>query len=153
MPVKFGREVERTIQIPKAWKQEAPSNNMRLLQVRVPKHGDIEDDAEFAIFKMKGGGGVDANIKRWCAQFGGDDALKRQSTVKTASGTEAAVAELEGTYTAMGMGGTQAPKADQKMLAAIIVMDEGEYYVKFTGSQKLVDENKAFFEHAVESFK
>ena len=137
--------------VPSAWKKEAPANNMRLLQIRVPKIADDKEDGELTVFKFSGG--VEANVKRWAEQFGGKDSLKAQKTVKTASGHEATVAEFEGTYTAMTMAGSQAPKQNYKMVAAIIITDKGEFQVKLPGPKATIDAAKADFDKLVQSFK
>jgi hypothetical protein len=97
-PLNFGKDEKRfTMQVPANWKEEEPSNNMRMLQVRVPKMKDDPEDAEISAFKMGAAGGVDANIARWTKQFGGEASLKKKRMVKTGVG-EATVAEIEGDY-------------------------------------------------------
>lgn len=149
--ITFGATPEHSIQIPTSWKREAPSSNMRILQVRIPKTSGDSEDAELAVFNASGG--VDANVQRWSGQFGGDDSLKGKRTLKTASGLEAIVVELEGTYTAMTMQGTQAPKPNYKMLGAIIIMKGGELQFKLPGSRKTIDGARAAFDRMIESFK
>ena len=142
----------RTLIAPKSWKVETPSSNMRTAQLKIPKAEGDTEDAELAVFKL--GGGVDANVKRWAGQFGGDNSMKSKKTLKTASGDEATVVEYEGTYTAMTMSGTGEPKAGYKMMAAIIpTKDGGEFQIKMPGPAKTIDASKADFERLVESFK
>ena len=151
--ITFGKDVKHSMNVPKAWVMEEPSNNMRLLQMKIPHVAGDTDDGDFAMFKMAGGG-ADQNIKRWVGQFGGgDDALKSRKDVKTASGLTATLADLEGTYAAMSMAGVQPPKPDYKMLGAIIETDEGEYFIKSAGPQKTMEQQKDAFQKMVESFK
>lgn len=151
--VTFGKEngPQNSMVIPAEWKQETPANNMRLLQVKIPKKLDDADDGELMVFKFGGGGGVDANLKRWAGQMGGEDSMKLQRTLKTSSGKEATIAEFEGTYTAMTAGA--APKSGYKMLGAIIITDAGEVYVKVAGPFNTIDGSKAEFDKMIESFK
>ncbi|HYG75269.1 MAG TPA: hypothetical protein VEK08_09730 [Planctomycetota bacterium] len=142
-----------SISFPATWKEVPPSNRMRLAEFVIPKNPNDPEDAELSIFKMGGGGGADANIARWVNQFGGQEALKSKRTIKTASGVEAIVADLEGEYTAMTMQGTSAPKKGYRMLGAVIMSDKGEFYVKFTGPQATIAQNKEGFEKMIESFK
>jgi len=151
--VKVGAESKNTVAVPKAWKEEEPNNRMRLLQFKVPKQGEDSEDSELSYFKFPAGGGVDANIKRWSDIMGGSDSLKLKRTLKTASGVEATVAELEGTYTARTQG-NPAPKPNSKMLGAIIVVEGvGEIFVRLVGPKATVEANKAAFDKMVESFK
>jgi hypothetical protein len=142
---------DRSFTLPAAWKKGEPSNAMRKYQADVPKSGDDKENAEFVV--SKAGGGVDANIKRWSGQFGGESALKSKYEVKTAAGITATVAELEGSYAAMTMGGPQPAKENYKQLGAIIATADGDYFLKLTGPKKTVDDNKAAFDALVASFK
>ena len=153
----FGKDDKRfTMQVPLSWKEEEPSNTMRMLQVRVPKQKDDPEDSEISAFKMGAGGGVDANIARWTKQFGGEASLKKKRALKTAVG-EATIAEIEGDYTAMSFaaGGASEVKKDYKMLGAIIVLDGGggEIYFKFTGPFNTIERAKAAFDKMMESLK
>lgn len=150
--VTFGKEASHALRLPAGWKQEAPANPMRLFQASVPKHQDDTEGAELTVSKAMGG--VEANLKRWAGQFGGDEALKGKRTVKTGAGSEATVADFEGTYTAMAMGPQKAePKSDYKMLGAIVGAEDGTYFLKLTGPRHTVDLHKAAFDRLVESFK
>lgn len=155
-PLNFGKDDKRfTMQVPANWKEEEPSNNMRMLQVRVPKMKDDPEDAEISAFKMGAAGGVDANIARWTKQFGGEASLKKKRQLKTGVG-EATIAELEGDYTAMNFaaGGASEVKKDYKMLGAIITLDGGaEIYFKFTGPFNTIEKAKDAFDKVLESLK
>jgi hypothetical protein len=149
--ITFGRDKKHSIKVPATWTTEEPANNMRLLQVRVPKAAEDTEGAELTVIKATGG--VEANIARWKGQFGGEAALIGQSKETTASGSEATIAELEGNYAAMNMDGSQSTKESYKMLAAIVVTDNGEYYIKMPGPRATVDANKDNFKNLVKSFK
>jgi hypothetical protein len=142
---------EHSFTLPAAWKKGEPSNAMRKFQADVAKSAGDADNAEFVV--SKAGGGVDANIKRWAGQFGGETALKNKYEVKTAGGVTATVAELEGSYAAMTMGGVQPAKDNYKQLGAILSTPSGDYFLKLTGPKKTVDENKAAFDALLASFK
>jgi len=143
----------RTLVVPSIWKQQEPSNRMRMAEFKVPKAANDSDDAEMAIFKMGGGGGFEGNLARWTGSFGGANSLKLKRTLKTAAGVEATIAELEGEYSAMTMEGTAAPKKGYAMMGAVIIVEKGEFYVKFTGPIATIDANKANFNKMIESFK
>lgn len=152
-PFEFGKDVKHSVSVPKTWKAQ-PEKPMRLATLAVPKAEGDAEDGELGFFVLPVGGGVDANVDRWAKQFGGKDSIKGQKKVKTAEGTEATVVEIEGAYTAMAFGPQKAePKKDYKLLGAIIVLKEGEYFLKLTGPKKTIEAAKAAFEAAVASFK
>ena len=58
------------LKLPANWKQEEPSNQMRLAQFKPPAAEGDEPKAELVISSFPGdGGGVDLNFKRWVDQF------------------------------------------------------------------------------------
>ena len=150
--VTFGKDNEHSVVIPAAWTKETPTNNMRLLQIKIPKQGTDTEDSELLVFGFSAGGGVDANLTRWEGQMGGAGSLKVRRTSKTAAGKDATVAELEGTYTAMTDGAPK-EKSGFKMLGAIIMTETTEIYVKLIGPANTIDANKAAFDKMIESFK
>ena len=59
-----------TLVVPAAWKQEKPSNRLRLAQFQVPAIKGDKTGAELVISSFGfGGGGAEANIARWVKQF------------------------------------------------------------------------------------
>ena len=153
--LEFGKGAKHQVVVGKNWVVESAKSDMRLAQMRVPKTAGDAEDGELGFFMLPSGGGVEANINRWANnQFGGKDSIKARRTVKTASGLEATVVELEGNYTAMNFGGTKpAPKPGFKMLGAILKDKEGEYFFKLTGPKKTVEAAAMEFEQMVASYK
>ena len=157
--VTFGKSFKRTLDLPENWKQEELLNNMRLLQIRVPKHVDDAADGELLVFKFMAAGPVEQNVERWVKQFGGGaDALVERKQVKTAAGVDAEVAVVQGTYTGMSpqAGGAERldPKPDYMMCGAIFtVPDDGDYVFKFVGPKLTVESQKDAFLKMLASFK
>jgi hypothetical protein len=147
----FGTDPAYSLRLPPEWVKEEPSNNMRLLQVRVPKAAEDTENAELTVIKATGG--ADANIERWKGQFGGEKSLISKVIEKTYADVPATIVEFEGTYSAMNVDGKSEPKSGYKMLAAVIITDKGEYYVKMPGPRATVDANKAAFIQAVKTFR
>ena len=54
---------------PAGWKEETPSNTMRVGQFKLPKEKGDPEDAELALFVSPGGGTVDANLERQVKKF------------------------------------------------------------------------------------
>ena len=153
-PVEFGKTTKFTLAMPETWKSSIPETGMRVLEVAVPKSGDDKEDAEISVFVFPSSGGLAGNLPRWTGQFGGEASLKSQHKVKTASGVEADIAELEGAYKGMSKDGPMTTAKDNfKMLGAVVITPNGEVYVKLIGPKATVDANKAAFDKAIESFK
>ena len=86
---------------PAEWKEVAPSSSMRKAQLAAPKVAGDPEDAEVVIFEFKGGGGVDANLKRQLAVFqpgpGKDKVEDKQTKVKVGP-NEGVMQEVGGTF-------------------------------------------------------
>lgn len=83
---------------PAGWKEETPSNKMRLAQFKLKKAEGDPDDAELALFASPGGGSVEANLERQVKKFElAKDAKPKVSQVKVGK-NEATYQDLTGTY-------------------------------------------------------
>ena len=80
---------------PAAWKEETPSGTMRVLQFRLPKAEKDKDDAELTAFVLKGGGGIDANLKRQEVKFKFAEGVKKEDAIKL---EKVKVGTFEGKY-------------------------------------------------------
>jgi hypothetical protein len=145
---------------PSSWKEEAPSNNMRLTQFRLPKKGDDKEDAELVIFKGLGGGSK-ANVERWKKQF---VVAKDKKIDEVAKVTDIKLGERPGVY--LDIQGTYlsnpAPfnprskpqeKPNYRMLAIYFDGEKDPYQIKLTGPAKTVEAYKNGFDEWVKNFK
>jgi hypothetical protein len=102
------------------------------------------------------GGTVEANLARWSGQFtlNGQPAPAK-SAKKTIHGLNVTTMDVTGTYVATGgMNMTaQPPKADNRMLAAIVEGPGGNIFIKYTGPLKTVSANAGKFDGLVNSFQ
>jgi hypothetical protein len=113
-------------------------------------------DAECVVyfFGESQGGTVEANMTRWKGQFtvNGQPAPAKTET-KTLHGLKASTLDVTGAYA--GIGGPNmaplAPKADYRMLAAIVEGPGGNIFVKFTGPVKTVTANLAKYDALLNS--
>lgn len=116
--------------------------------------GDSECVVYF--FGQGQGGTVEANLGRWSGQFtvNGQPAPAK-SAKKTVHGLNVTTMDVTGTYVATGgMNMTaQPPKADNRMLAAIIEGPGGNIFIKYTGPVKTVTGNAGKFDVLVNSFQ
>jgi len=116
--------------------------------------GDSECVVYF--FGQGQGGSIDANLARWSGQVTRDGKPAPAKTgKKTVHGLNVTTMETTGTYVATGgmNMASQAPKADVRMLAAIVEGPGGNIFIKFTGPVKTIAANTAKFDSLVNSFQ
>ena len=145
---------------PSGWIAVTPSSSMRKAQFQVPKAEGDAEDAECVVyyFGASGGGGVEANLERWCSQFeqpgGGDShAVLKVADYRQAAGMDVSEVELSGTYvaeTAPGSG-VRVNKPGFAMRGAIVFSDHGQYYVKLVGPASTVAKQADAFRGLVDS--
>lgn len=130
-----------TLKVPGDWKEEAPSNKLRLAQFQIaPVEGDKEG-AELVVSSFGGdGGGVDPNLKRWIGEF---DANGRKVKVTKGQSTQGAyyLCDLTGTYNKrLGpFAGKATPIPGSRALEVILLVpDANIYFLKLTGPEKTV---------------
>jgi len=130
-----------TLNIPATWTQAKKRSSMRLATFEIPAVEGDENNAELAIYSFPGGGGsVGANISRWVGQFSGKG-RKATITRGKAGDQNYYVVEVSGTYNQpVGPPIRQQTKAVEgsRMLAVILQLDEGVYFLKLTGRDKTV---------------
>jgi hypothetical protein len=155
----LGEGGKLTVVAPKGWVKKAPASTIVQYEFAIPKaEGDAIDGR---VTVMGAGGTIDANIDRWLAQFetaDGKPLTKDKAKIeKTKIGSlEVHVVDLSGTFKDMTrpFGGTTTPRANYRMLGAIIVSpDHGNYFVKATGPKKTMDGQREAFNKMVESVK
>ena len=135
------------------WVVETPSSKMRVAQYKLPKAAGDSEDADLVVYNFgaTGGGGVEANLARWAAQFtqpdGGDSAALLQRSERVVNGLDVTEVRLTGTYVAETFPGSgeRVNKPDFAMLAAIFDNGDNDYYVKLTGPAATVEQHTAAF--------
>jgi len=144
---------------PAAWIAVEPTSQMRKAQYRLPHVAADAEDAECVVyyFGAGGGGGVDANVERWCSQFEQPDGRASKELVvrseRAVGGMPVHDVELGGTYvaeTAPGSG-ERVNKPGYRMLASIVESDHGAYYVKLVGPAATVQEYAPAFRGFVDA--
>jgi hypothetical protein len=127
-----------TFSRPAEWTWVAVSSPMRKAQLNVAgAEGGKPAEITFFHFGPGAAGGVDANVKRWLAQFqSAPDAEKVEAT--KIGGKEVTFVKTEGTF-ASGMPGQPAtPMKDYALRGAIIDDPAGAVFVKMTGPAAVV---------------
>lgn len=140
-----------TFSVPKSWKVEKPSSQMRVSQLKIsPEKGD-DEPAEFYVVALRGGGGgVEGNLARWQKMFegeGGKPAEIKSEKRKTKDG-EVTFAEISGHYVAAVMPGRpeKHDKANWRMLGGIVLTEDTGYFFRLVGPDKTVKAAKPAFE-------
>lgn len=139
-----------TLTAPEDWKREEPRSRIIEHEFSVPAAEGDEQLGRMTI--MAAGGSIDANIERWYAQFkqpaGGAVEAAKPEKLKVGD-VEVHLVDIAGTFmdrpNPMAAG---VERENYRMLAAILVGDKiGQYFVKFYGPAKTVEEqHKAFVE-------
>ena len=141
---------------PKEWKEETPSNSMRVAQFKLPKAEKDKEDAELAIFMFPGGSGtVKQNLERQLAKF--IEEGRKDKTEKSKVGDlEATYQDITGTYKKkpfpMAEKFTLVP--DFRQLYVIFEGKDGkQYYMNLLGPKNTVEKHKKGFEEWLKNFK
>lgn len=127
-------------EVPGTWQSQPPANSMRLAQYRLPDEGN----AEMVVFYFgpRQGGGAQANIARWTAQFkpiDGKPVKPKISSLKTENDSDVTWVEIEGDYArGVGMGPVGDYKVDQMLIAAITLTPLGNLYIQFFGDREKI---------------
>ncbi len=138
---------------PAAWVAEKPSSSMRIAQLRIPSGKSGVEDGLVTVFHFGpgGGGGVDANLKRWAGQFKQEDGSDPMSHAKTAklesSGFQITTIELDGRYVTgpMSMETRQYDEPGWALIGGIVEGNGGPWFFKGVGPKEVVTANRAAF--------
>jgi hypothetical protein len=147
---------------PKEWKEVTPSSSMRKAQLAAPKAAGDPEDAEVVIFEFKGGGGVDANLKRQLAVFqpgpGKEKVEDKQEKIKVGP-NDAVLQEVSGTFLKKAGGpfdpnAKTTPVPNYKQVYVVFETKDGVTASAWLrGPAKTVDQHRAAFEGWVKNFK
>jgi hypothetical protein len=142
---------------PAGWKKGTPANQMQYAVFTLPKADGDQDKTTLTIyfFGPGGGGGVDANVKRWQGMFkapAGDNAKRQTLKVGDAKVT---TLDLSGTYLfkARPMDATAQEKPDYRMIGVVFESKNGPYFMRLVGPAKTVEKNKKDFDQWLKNFK
>lgn len=142
------------------WFEEHPSSTTRLVQYRLPRAGEDDEDATLVVYFFGGqGGSKEANLERWTGQFeqpdGGASSSVLETSERTVNGMPVTEVALSGTYVAETSpgSGTRYRKEHWRMLAAIVEAPRGPHYVKVTGPEATVRRWEASYRAFVSELK
>lgn len=132
------------LDVPREWKQQQPSNNLRLAQFLVPAK---KEDAKPAELVISGpfGGTPSQNIKRWYGQFESEGLKSIMTQGKTEQGKYVLV-DMTGTYNrSVGPPFRRQTEAvsDFRVVNVMLTVTAGRggnYFLKLTGPKETVKE-------------
>ena len=142
---------------PAGWKEETPSNKMRLAQFKLAKAEGDKEDAELALFASPGGGTIEQNLDRQVKKFElAKDAKPAVSKIKIGK-EEATYQDITGTFL------KKFPPFDPNAKITrvdnyrqIYVIFEGKdavYSLTLLGPAKTVEKHKKDFDAWLKNFK
>jgi len=146
-----------TLTAPEEWKREEPRSRIIEHEFSVPAAEGDEQPGRMTI--MAAGGSIDANIERWYAQFkqpgGGATADVAKKEQKEIGDVTVHLVDISGTF--IDRPNPMAAGVDRegyRMLAAILAGDKiGQYFVKFYGPAKTVEEQQQAFAEMIEGLQ
>ena len=139
------------------WKKVAPKSRIVEFEFSVPAIEGDEQPGRVTV--MGAGGGIEANIDRWIAQFsqpdGGETKARAKIDEKTIGGQKVYVVDIAGTYDDRPpFAGNGVMREKYRMLSMIIETEKlGNYFVKFYGPEATVEKNKGAFDEMVKSLQ
>ncbi|WP_224362713.1 hypothetical protein [Hyalangium versicolor] len=144
---------------PAEWTVQA-ERPMRVATYNIPAAKGDAGGAELAVFYFGEGqgGGVDANVKRWVAQFQKPDGSSVEKDAKTKQeklgGFPVTLVDVKGTFMGGGpMMGPSTPKPGYRLLGAIVEGPQGAVFFKLTGPEKTVAAAEKPFRKMLEGAK
>lgn len=137
---------------PARWETK-PAGGMRAATYIIPAAEGDSEPAECAVF-VNLGGGVEANVTRWIAQFEKTDGEPSQKK-ETINELPVTIVEVGGTYKGGGpmIGQPNMSKTGYRLLGAIVEGPEGDIFFKLTGPAKTVAAAQAEFQEMLKSLK
>lgn len=133
-----------TLNVPDSWRQEPPSNRLRLAQFAIPAAEGDEEGAEL-VLSGPFGGSAQANIQRWIGQFDADGRELKTTQGETEQGKYILV-DLTGTYNkSIGppIRRQTKPIPGSRMLAIMLMSKGGNFFFKLAGPERTVTDAAA----------
>lgn len=138
------KAADLNLDIPREWKQQQPSNNLRLAQFLVPAKKEGAKPAELVV-SGPFGGSASQNIKRWFGQFQSEGRTAKMTQGKTEQGKYVLV-DMTGTYNrSVGPPFRRQTEAVPNFRVVNVMLTVtagkgGNYFLKLTGPKETVKE-------------
>jgi hypothetical protein len=138
--------------VPTTWMRVPAPSDMRAAQYRVPGEGGADAELVLFFFGQGQGGGAEANLERWYAQFTQPDGRASRDaavvTTRTVGTLKLTTLDLAGTYspTPMRAGSAAASREGARMLAAVVEGTGGPWFFRLVGPAATVAAAKSDFD-------
>lgn len=146
-----------TTTVPAGWASAPSTSSMRLAQYTIADpDGSLAAEVVVYFFGEGQGGGVEANLERWKAQFSTPDGSPVYENVAKLTGTAfpITVAEYRGTYArGVGVGDAATAKPGQSLVAVIAETPKGALFFQMFGATAKVSAHRAALEAFVQAMK
>lgn len=142
---------------PAGWKEETPSNKMRMAQFKLEKEKGDPEDAELALFASPGGGSVEANLERQVKKFElAKDAKPAVSKIKIGK-NEATYQDITGTllkkFPPFDPNAKVTKVENYRQIYVIFEGKDAVYSLTLLGPAKTVEKHKKEFDEWLKNFK
>ncbi len=150
---------------PADWKEETPSNKMRMAQFKLPKAEGDPEDGELALFRSPGGGSVQDNLVRQEKKFEIPAGKKAEDAIKTEKikigKSDAIFQDIQGTwlkrFPPFDPNAKTTKVADYRQLYVVLEVKETDgtvlYSMTLLGPAKTIEKHKKAFDEWVKNFK
>jgi hypothetical protein len=147
---------------PDTWKEEPPSNKMRLTQFKLPRADGDPADAELVVFMFPGGSGsVEQNLERQVRKFkpaAGQDKVESKVEKIKVGPYDATYQDVKGTFLSkfppFAPDAKVTEKPEHRQLYVLFAAgDKGEFYMTLLGPAKTVEKHKKDFDEFLKNFK
>ena len=142
---------------PAGWKEETPSNKMRLAQFKLEKEKGDPEDAELALFASPGGGTIEQNLERQVKKFElAKDAKPAVSKIKIGK-EEATYQDISGTllkkFPPFDPNAKITKVENYRQIYVIFEGKDAVYSLTLLGPAKTVEKHKKEFDEWLKNFK
>jgi hypothetical protein len=142
---------------PAGWKEETPSNKMRLAQFKLAKEKGDPEDAELALFASPGGGSIEANLERQVKKFElAKDAKPAVSKIKIGK-EEATYQDITGTllkkFPPFDPNAKITKVENYRQIYVIFEGKDAVYSLTLLGPAKTIEKHKKEFDEWLKNFK
>jgi hypothetical protein len=158
--VQAGEEVEidgLKSKTPDGWKPGKPATDMQRAVFSLPRVEGDPEDATVTVFFFGpgGGGGLDANVKRWKDQFKAPAGEKAKVEKMKVGDVDITTVDVQGTFLfkARPMDPTAVEKPDFRLVGVYFGSKNGPYFMRFVGPAKTVEKHKKEFDAWLKNFK
>src|SRR5262249_42601795 len=137
---------------PAAWKKGMPANQFQYAVFTLPKAAGDKEDASLTIyfFNTGGGGGVDANLKRWRDMVKAPAGENAKTDKMKVGDVPVTALDVQGTYLFKARPFDPNAKAEEKpdyrMVGVIFESKNGPYFMRLVGPAKTVEAHKKAFD-------